>query len=66
MLDFPAPVLTAYPRESVVAEKFQAMVVLGIANSRMKDFFDLWVLAQPLRLRRADRVTGHPRHLPPA
>jgi hypothetical protein len=29
----------------VVAEKFQAMVALGIANSRMKDIFDLWVLA---------------------
>jgi predicted nucleotidyltransferase component of viral defense system len=45
MLEFPAPVLPAYPREAVVAEKFQAMVALGIANSRMKDFFDLWVLA---------------------
>ena len=45
MLDFPSPILRAYPRETVVAEKFQAMVALGIANSRMKDFFDLWVLA---------------------
>jgi hypothetical protein len=45
MLEFPAPVLRAYPRETVVAEKFQAMVMLGIANSRMKDFFDLWTLA---------------------
>ena len=45
MLDFPSPMLRAYPRETVVAEKFQAMVALGIANSRMKDFFDLWVLA---------------------
>jgi predicted nucleotidyltransferase component of viral defense system len=45
MLDFPAPILKAYRRETVVAEKFQAMVALGIANSRMKDFFDLWVLA---------------------
>ncbi len=45
LLDFPAPVLPAYSRESVVAEKFQAMVMLGIANSRMKDFFDLWALA---------------------
>lgn len=44
MLEFPAPVLKAYPRQAVVAEKFQAMVALGIANSRMKDFFDLWVL----------------------
>ena len=46
MLDLPAPELAAYPRETVVAEKFQAMVMLGIANSRMKDFFDLWVLAR--------------------
>jgi predicted nucleotidyltransferase component of viral defense system len=46
LLDFPAPVLPAYSRESVVAEKFHAMVVLGIANSRMKDFYDLWVLAR--------------------
>ena len=29
----------------MIAEKFQAMVALGIANSRMKDFYDLWVLA---------------------
>lgn len=45
LLDFPAPVVQAYPRETVVAEKFQAMVRLGIANSRMKDFYDLWMLA---------------------
>lgn len=45
MLDLPAPRLRAYPREVVVAEKFQSMVILGIANSRMKDFFDLWMLA---------------------
>ncbi len=46
LLDFPALNIRAYPRETVVAEKFQAMVVLGIANSRMKDFFDLYVLAR--------------------
>ena len=45
ILDFPRARLLAYPRETVVAEKFQAMVVLGIANSRMKDFYDLWELA---------------------
>jgi hypothetical protein len=45
MLEFPAPLLQAYPRQAVVAEKYQAMVALGIANSRMKDFFDLWLLA---------------------
>jgi hypothetical protein len=45
MLDYPAPALLAYPRQAVVAEKYQAMVMLGISNSRMKDFFDLWLLA---------------------
>ncbi len=46
LLDFPAPILAVYSRESVVAEKFQAMVMLGMANSRMKDFYDLWILAR--------------------
>ena len=46
LLEFPAPQLRAYPRETVVAEKFQAMVALGIANSRMKDFYDVWTLAR--------------------
>ena len=46
MLDFPPPVLKAYPKETVVAEKFQTMVALGMTNSRMKDFFDLWVLSR--------------------
>ncbi|MEY3901195.1 MAG: hypothetical protein RL189_501, partial [Pseudomonadota bacterium] len=44
--DFAAPKLRVYPRYTVVAEKFEALSVLGIANSRMKDYFDLWVLAQ--------------------
>ena len=47
MLDeFPAPKLRVYPRYTVVAEKLEAMISLGIANSRMKDYFDLWVLAR--------------------
>ena len=46
ILDFPPTVLKAYPRETVVAEKFQAMVALGMTNSRMKDFFDLWILSR--------------------
>lgn len=44
LLDYPAPHLRVYPRETVIAEKFQAMVHLGIANSRMKDFHDLWII----------------------
>lgn len=41
LLEFPAPVLRAYAKETVIAEKFHAMVVLGMTNSRMKDFFDI-------------------------
>ncbi len=46
LLNLPAPVLSAYPRETVVAEKCEAMVKLGMANSRMKDFHDLSSLAR--------------------
>lgn len=44
LADTPAPRLRAYPRETVVAEKLEAMIVLGMRNSRLKDYFDLWVL----------------------
>lgn len=43
-LDFPAPQLKGYPVETVVAEKFEAMIKLGALNSRMKDFYDVWLL----------------------
>ena len=46
LLDFPAPSLSGYPRETVVAEKFHAMVYLRTLNSRMKDFYDVWLLAR--------------------
>lgn len=46
ILDAPKPRLRIYPRETVVAEKFQAMVSLGISNSRIKDFYDIWFLAK--------------------
>lgn len=45
LLDQPAPRLLVYRRETVVAEKLQALVDLGLPNSRMKDFFDLRFLA---------------------
>ena len=45
LLDFPAPQVRMYPAYTVVAEKFEAMVKLGIANTRMKDFHDVWFLA---------------------
>jgi hypothetical protein len=41
LLDAPAPHLRAYPTETVVAEKFEDLVTLGMANSRLKDFYDL-------------------------
>jgi predicted nucleotidyltransferase component of viral defense system len=45
LLAFPTAKMRAYPKESVVAEKFEALIKLGMANSRMKDFYDLWVMA---------------------
>ncbi len=46
LLDAPAPRLRAYPRYTVVAEKLEAMVHLGTTNSRMKDFYDVWLLSK--------------------
>jgi hypothetical protein len=46
MLDFPAPRLLCCSRESAIAEKFEAMVKLGALNSRMKDFYDIWLLSR--------------------
>jgi predicted nucleotidyltransferase component of viral defense system len=45
LLDQPVPRLHSYQRETVIAEKFQAMVMLGRANTRMKDFYDIWALS---------------------
>jgi hypothetical protein len=46
LLNALAPKLLAYPRYTVVAEKLEAMVHLGMANSRMKDFYDVWLLSR--------------------
>lgn len=46
MLGQSAPRLRIYPRETVIAEKFEAMVKLASNNSRMKDFYDVWVLSR--------------------
>lgn len=54
LLDHASPVLKVYPMETVVAEKFQAMVLLGMVNSRMKDFYDLWVLARSFEFEGTD------------
>ena len=48
--DFESPTLRVYPVYSVISEKYQAMVMLGQANSRMKDFFDLAVIARRTEL----------------
>ena len=48
--DFQAPVLRVYPVYTVIAEKYQAMVTLGQANSRMKDFYDLAVIGRRTEL----------------
>lgn len=46
MIDLPAPRVRAYPREASIAEKIEAIVALGEANSRLKDFYDLFALAR--------------------
>jgi hypothetical protein len=46
LLKFPGPRLLAYPKETVIAEKLEALVKLGIANTRMKDFYDLEILSR--------------------
>ena len=48
LLNFPRPRLKAYPPESVIAEKVQTIVALGMANSRMKDYYDLFVIFQQI------------------
>jgi len=46
MLEFPAPLLVCYSRESLISEKFEAMLKLRELNSRMKDFYDIWLLSR--------------------
>lgn len=76
LLDHPAPTLNAYPRDTVVAEKFEAIVALDLANSRMKDFYDLLAmsrlfpfegatLAAAIRATFEQRATAIPRERPP-
>lgn len=49
LLDMAKPIIMAYPRETVIAEKLEAIVELGMENSRMKDYFDLWFIATTFR-----------------
>jgi len=77
LLDFGRPRLLGYTPESAVAEKFQAMVELELANTRMKDFYDIWslarrrpfdgeILAQAIRSTFVRRGTPLPEEPPPA
>lgn len=66
--DLPAPQLRSYPKYTVVAEKFHAICLLGMANTRMRDYFDLWVLMNdgtlaPSELRQALAATFERRKL---
>ena len=76
LLDHPTPTLYAYPRETVAAEKFETIVALDLANSRMKDFYDLLaisrlfsfdgkILAAAIRATFEARETAIPRACPP-
>lgn len=69
LLDHAAPSILVYPREAVIAEKFEAMISLGVTNSRMKDFYDVHVLASSFAfegpaLARAIRATFERRGTP--
>ena len=66
LLSMPAPELRGYPPETVIAEKLEAMVVLDEINSRMKDFYDIWLIARSFELeadllRQAIHATFHQR-----
>ena len=51
MLDFPAPELQGYTPETTIAEKLDAIIKLGLANSRMKDFYDIWMLLRQFQIK---------------
>lgn len=62
VVNIPAPRLQCYSRESAIAEKFEAMVKLRELNSRMKDFYDIWMLSRQFdfegeKLAKAVRLT---------
>lgn len=58
LLDFPAPAMIGYSMDSVIAEKFHAMVKLGVLNSRMKDFYDVWQLSQRFNFKGSTLATA--------
>lgn len=67
--EFPAPRLRVYPRYTVVAEKLEAIIALGMINTRLKDYFDLWMILRssdldPIVLRQAVTATLRRRNTP--
>jgi predicted nucleotidyltransferase component of viral defense system len=54
VLDDPSPELMCYSRESAIAEKFHAMTKIGMLNSRMKDFYDIWLLSKHYKFETED------------
>ncbi|MDD5464900.1 MAG: nucleotidyl transferase AbiEii/AbiGii toxin family protein [Candidatus Omnitrophica bacterium] len=54
ILSLPKPHFKGYPVESVVSEKFEAMVKLGLLNSRMKDFYDIWLMIRQFNFNGSD------------
>jgi len=54
LLDLPVPHIRSYPPATVIAEKFQAMVALGVLNGRMKDYYDLWAIPRNLEIASED------------
>lgn len=54
ILNYPSPHLKGYPAESIVSEKFEAMVKHGLLNSRMKDFYDIWIMTRQFDFKVSD------------
>ena len=70
LLDLPAPKIRAYPKETVIAEKFEAIATLGATNSGVKDCYDIWMMSRryefdPAILGPAIRATFQRRATPP-
>ena len=58
ILDLPKPKIKGYPAESVISEKFEAMVKLGLLNSRMKDYYDIWLMMHQFKFSRGEIHQG--------
>jgi len=60
LLDMPSATVRAYSPETVIAEKFQAVIALGIVNSRMKNFYDLYAIPRAVEVsQESDKIDIH-------